>query len=261
MRQKVASLMLLGILLAVVPSHSFAPGTNYYEIRIYTISDKDQEGEIDGFLKEAYLPALHRAGINKVGVFKPVETDTVYAGKRIYVLVPYPSWDAYAAVQSKLKNDKQLQTGGSKYFDKPYNSPPYTRIEVIISRAFEGMPAFQSPSLSGPVGERIYELRSYEGPTEKIFANKVQMFNQGDEIGLFKRLGFNAVFYSEVVAGSRMPNLMYMTSFNNLASREEHWKTFVADAEWKRLSGLPEYQHNVSRIEIFLLHPAEYSEI
>ncbi len=62
--------------------------------------------------------------------------------------------------------------------------------------------------------DRAYELRSYESPTEKLYWNKVEMFNKGDEIGLFKRLNFNAmVFYGEVVAGSRMPNLMHLTDF------------------------------------------------
>ena len=86
------------------------------------------------------------------------------------------------------------------------------------------------------------------------------MFNEGGEVALFKRLQFNAVFYGEVLAGSRMPNLMYMTTFENKAARDEHWKTFVADAEWKKLSSMPEYQNNVSKIDIFFLRPTEYSD-
>jgi hypothetical protein len=123
------------------------------------------------------------------------------------------------------------------------------------------MPALEAPKLTSPAADRIYELRSYEGHTEKIYRNKVRMFNEGGEVTLFKRLTFNAVFYAEVLAGGRMPNLMYMTSFENQASRDEHWKTFVADPEWKKLSSMPEYQHNVSKINIYLLHPATYSEI
>jgi hypothetical protein len=65
------------------------------------------------------------------------------------------------------------------------------------------------------------------------------MFNEGDEVGLFKRLHFNAVFYAEVVAGSTMPNLMYMTTFENRADRDTHWSTFGKDEYWKKLSDLP----------------------
>jgi len=53
---------------------------------------------------------------------------------------------------------------------------------------------------------------------------------------------------------------MYMTTFENKASRDEHWKTFVADAEWKKLSSMPEYQNNVSKIDITFLRPTEYSD-
>ena len=67
------------------------------------------------------------------------------------------------------------------------------------------------------------------------------MFNEGGEIPLFVRLNFNAVFYADVIAGSHMPNLMYMTTFNNKQDRDDHWKVFSADAEWKALSARPEY--------------------
>ena len=52
------------------------------------------------------------------------------------------------------------------------------------------------------------------------------MFNEGGEIDLFKRLDFQAVFYADVLSGSRMPNLVYMVVFENAATREEHWKAF-----------------------------------
>jgi len=124
------------------------------------------------------------------------------------------------------------------------------------------MPRLEAPTaLKTPASERIYELRSYEGPTEKYFANKVQMFNEGGEVPLFKRLEFNAVFYASVLSGTHMPNLMYMTTFENMASREAHWKTFGADPFWKQLSASPEYQHNVSHIDIVFLHPAAYSDL
>jgi hypothetical protein len=87
------------------------------------------------------------------------------------------------------------------------------------------------------------------------------MFNKGGEVTLFKRLGFNAIFYGEVIAGASMPNLMYMTSFENRKSRDEHWKAFVDDPEWKKLSARKEYQNNVSKIDITFLVPAAYSDL
>jgi hypothetical protein len=160
-----------------------------------------------------------------------------------------------------LEKDGQYNTAGKEYIDALYTDPPYARIESTLLKAFEGMPSFYAPKFNTPVNERVYELRSYESHTEKIYRNKVQMFNQGDEIGLFNKLGFNAVFYGEVLIGRSMPNLMYMTSFENKASRDAHWKAFIEAPEWKKLSGMSEYKNNVSKNTITFLKPTDYSEL
>ncbi|HEY4206879.1 MAG TPA: NIPSNAP family protein [Puia sp.] len=234
---------------------------DFYCIRIYQLKDTQQEQKVDQYLKDALIPALHRQGIARIGVFKPIANDTA-AVRRIYVLITFHSLDQFTGLSASLEKDAQYLADGKDYLDAVYNDPPYVRTENILLQAFPGMPRLEAPaSLKGPAAEHVYELRSYEGPTEKYFANKVQMFNKGDEIGLFKRLEFNAVFYASVLSGAHMPNLMYMTSFDNMAAREAHWKTFGADPYWKELSAKPEYQHNVSHIDIVFMHPASYSEL
>lgn len=86
------------------------------------------------------------------------------------------------------------------------------------------------------------------------------MFNAGGEVTLFDSLNFNAVFYGEVLAGPRMPNLIYMTTFNNMVDRDEHWEQFVASPQWQQMSNDPKYQDNVNNAEVHLLYPTEYSE-
>lgn len=231
---------------------------NIFELRIYHLSSPSQEQRMDKYLKEAFIPAMHRAGVQKIGVFKTFDST---AGKLIYVFIPYKSLKQWENIPAMLEKDQKHTTDGRDYIDALYSDPPYVRMETIILKAFSGMPSYSVPKFNTPASERVYELRSYEGHTEKIWRNKVKMFNDGNEIGLFKRLGFNAVFYGEVMAGSKMPNLMYMTTFENKASRDEHWKTFGADPEWKKTSSLPEYQHNVSKNVMIFLRPTEYSEI
>ena len=253
--------LLILVCALVMTSTTVAPKREYYEIKVYNLTSSIQEEKVERFLKDAYLPALHRAGISKVGVFKPVEADTVNFGKKIFVLIPHSSLDQFVKLSETLLKDKQFETSGTEYLNAPFNDLPYARLESILLYAFSGMPQMEVPKHATPVNERIYELRSYEGHTEKIARNKVKMFNDGDEVGLFKRLGFNAVFYAEVIAGSRMPNLMYMTTFPNKASRDEHWKAFSADAQWLQLKGMDEYKNNVSKIDIYFLHPTGYSDI
>lgn len=231
----------------------------FYQLTVYHYKSDTQEKVLDNYLQNALIPALHRMKLDKIGVFKPISNDTA-VDKKIYVLIPFQSLDMTTKIPAKLAADKNYQTSGSEYINAVYSSPPYTRMETILLQAFALAPKMQLPILQSAKQERVYELRSYEGATEKIYKNKVQMFNEGDEIGLFKRLNFNAVFYGEVIAGSKMPNLMYMTSFENMNDRNDHWKTFSSDSVWKKLSTMPEYQKNVSHIDITLMRPALYSD-
>lgn len=230
----------------------------YYEIKIYRIAPA-QETRVDNYLKDAYLPALHRAGIPKVGVFKPVEKDTAY-GKLIYVFIPVNSVDQYLELAGKLEKDQVFTQAGKDFIDAPYNDPPYKRYESILLKAFAFMPQFKAPNYTNPASERIYELRSYESPTEAKAAKKIHMFNQGGEMALFEKLGFNAVFYGEVLMGSHKPNLMYMTTFKDMVTHDEKWQAFRNSPGWKQLSGLEEYKNTVSKPNPYLLHPASYSD-
>lgn len=236
-----------------------AASPEIYEIRIYHFKTMAQLQRVDDYLRTAGLPALHRNGIASVGVFKPIVQDT--ADLRIYVFIPHKSFEHFSKQASLLDRDAQLAAAGKDYMDAPHDQAPYTRMETILLKAFSGMPVMQVPALTGPKSQRVYELRSYESPTEKYGRNKVKMFNAGDEIGIFRKLNFNAVFYGEVLAGSRMPNLMYLTTFQHQEDRDAHWKAFSADPDWKKLSAVEEYKNNVSRNEKIFLRPTEYSDI
>jgi hypothetical protein len=257
----VAALMFVLLLTpTLITAKPKAKSREYLELRVYHFATKDQESSIDNYLQNAFLPTLHKKGLTRIGVFKAIANDTA-VDKKIFVLIPHKSIDQFIKLSEQLLNESTLQTAGADYLNAVYNKPPFTRFETILLSAFDEMTRLEAPNFQAPKSERVYELRSYEGPTERLYKNKVQMFNKGGEVNIFKRLGFNAVFYAEVIAGSKMPNLMYMTSFENMASRTEHWKSFSADPEWKKLSAMPEYQHNMTKAEITFLRPTDYSDI
>lgn len=249
-------------LIALLSTISFTNAQHkqeFYQIKLYHFTGKEQEAMLDKYYEYAFIPAAHKAGIKNIGVFKPVANDTL-ADKLLYVILPFASTEQMINLTTQMEKSNEYIKEGSNYINAPYTAPPYTRFESILLKAFKTAPVMQLPKLSSPKAEHIYELRSYEGHTEKIYRNKVHMFNEGGEVPLFKRLNFNAVFYGDVIAGSRMPNLMYMTSFENMQDRNTHWDTFRADAEWKGLSSRPEYQKNVSKSEIILMRAAPYSD-
>lgn len=231
----------------------------YIEIRVYHTADADQLAMIEQYLQSSLLPALEKGGFRRNGVFRAIDNDTA-ADKRLYVFVPFQSLtqlEQLATIADKTISDTVT---AAAYTKASYKKAPFSRFETIVLRAFEGMPQVKASGVKGELNERVYELRSYESATEALHKNKVKMFNSG-EVELFQRLGFNAVFYGQVVAGCKMPNLMYMTSFENKASRDEHWKAFGSDPVWKEMSGSPVYQNNVSHIDITFLRPTSYSKL
>lgn len=250
-------------LIALFVGSLFAPSLSYgqenakyfYQLKVYHLGDDDPQA-VAQYLEDAYIPAMHRAGIERIGVFSTIEDEA----PKIYVFVPYPSFEKVLQAEQALEKDKKYQQAGSDYLNAAHDAAPYERIETLLLQAFPGMPSPQVPELKAPKSERFYELRSYEGPTEKLYANKVDMFNQGDEVGIFERLGFNAVFYAEVLFGSRTPNLMYMTTFENREARDQHWEAFRSDPAWLKLKAMEEYQNNVSQSDLIFLRPAEYSD-
>lgn len=251
--------LLLILFVSFSGGYAQAQEREIYELKIYHLDNQQQEDQVDDFLKTAYIPALHQAGVKKVGVFKPTEGDSLF-GKRIYVLTPYQSMEQFIKTPKALEKDKNYLSVGKAYMNAAHDNPPYERIETILMQAFEGMPQLRETDLTGAPEERVYELRSYEGATEKLFHNKVDMFNKG-EIDIFKKLEFNPIFFGEVVAGPHMPNLMYMTAFKDQASRDAHWETFRADSDWEKMKSMEKYQNNVSHSNIYFLHPTPYSEI
>lgn len=233
---------------------------SFYQITVYHYKDSVQQNLISNYLQNALLPSLHRMNISNIGVFTALANDTS-ADKTTYVLMPLHSLNDAADISSELALDKAYNTAGKSYLQAPFDTAPYTRMETILLQAFPLAPTIMQPQLKAAGIDRVYELRSYESATEKLYASKVKMFNTGNEVSIFKRLNFNAVFYAGVVAGSRMPNLMYMTTFENMADREAHWKLFGDDPAFKKLLSMPEYQHNVSKADIIFLRPAAYSDL
>lgn len=231
---------------------------DYYQLKVYNLKDKSQETVVDKYLENAYLPALHRAGIKNVGVFKPIDSSN---GMKIIVFIPLKKMGQIDDLESALEKDKKYQTDGAEYINASWEKPPYERMESIILKAFSDMPNYAVPDHSTPPSDRIYELRSYEGPTEKYYRKKVEMFNEGGEVKLFKNIGSQPVFFGEVISGSTMPNLMYLTTYSDMKSHDEHWDTFRNHPDWKTLSALEEYKHTVSHSVVQLLHPTEYSDL
>ncbi len=239
--------------------HAQELSREYFVLQIYTLTNAEQEDLTDAYLEYGLLPALKRQNISSVGVFKWRKDEQDSTLQR-FVLYPIGNKNSLDLIKEGLEKDEELWKNNRSFLEAPHDAPPYQRIKTIFLKAFKEMPKLHTSKVEGPRQDRVYELRSYESPTQSLFINKVHMFNEGGEVALFDRLGFNAVFYGEVLTGPRMPNLMYMTTFKNMETRDLLWKAFVDSPEWKDLINDPFYNNNVSKADILLLSPTSYSD-
>ncbi len=231
----------------------------YYELTRYHLRRGPKQKLFDAFMKEAAIPALNRAGIGPVGVFH------VMAGPdspTAHVLLPMRSPDGILAAHHRILADPDLQSAGKEFLAASPDSPAFTRAESAFMIAFEGMPKLEVPAAAEGNKPRIFELRTYESHSRRANLKKIEMFNIG-EIALFRRTGLAPVFFGETLVGTRLPNLTYMLTFENMAARDANWATFVADPEWKKMSSTPGYTDPeiVSNISNVFLRPAPYSQI
>ncbi len=169
-------LLVLAVILSTVATSKGqqAPtgAREFYQFTIYHYNTNEQEKILNDYMQQALLPALHRMAIKNVGVFKALANDTA-ASKSMYLYIPLTALDLAATLQERLNADKTYLKAGAAYINAPHTAAPYNRIETILAKAFPLAPVMKLPLLKAAKNERVYELRSYESATEKIFQNKV----------------------------------------------------------------------------------------
>ena len=242
---------------AAESSAGAASKSEFYELRVYSFQSERQRKLIDSYWSAAAIPAYNRAGIKPVGVF--TELDNAQPNK-VYVLVPYPSMESFAALPSRLAADAEYQKAGSEYLQVPKSDPAFVRLDSSLLVAFEGMKKLQVPGSQADKKPWIFELRTYESHSEAKGINKVAMFNDG-EIELMQQVGLSPVFFAQGLVGSRLPSLVYMISGESREAHKAHFKAFADSPVWKKLSSDPQYKDNVSKITSVFLQRTDYSQI
>jgi hypothetical protein len=231
----------------------------FYELRLYHLRRGPQTELFDRFFSEAKIPALNRAGVERVGVFNL----TVGPDKpTIYVLLTHKLLESVAVTANRLAADEAYLKAGAEFLNAPPANPAYLRMESSLMAAFAGMPKLEVPALGAGNKSRIFELRTYESHSKKANKKKIEMFERS-EIAIFRRNGLQPVFFGETLIGSRLPNLTYMLVFENQEAHDKNWAAFGSDPDWKKLSTTPGYTDPeiICNTNNVFLHPAPYSQI
>lgn len=236
-----------------------AEGRDRYVLCKFTFASVAKLEAYGEFLKEA-VPALNRAGMKPVGVFRLLKEDNPKLEiegnpNELWLLLPNPS----VGMLPGLVEDPAWQSPGAEaILMAPKDDPAYERFESSLLLAFEGHPKLEVHSNKDT---RRVQLRIYESHTIERHLKKVAMFNEGGEIEIFRKSGMNAVFFGQALVGTLLPNLTYMLQFDDMAAMEAAWNTFRNHPDWKVLSQDSEYKDTVSRITNLVMRPLAASQI
>ena len=240
-------------------------GRTLIEFREYLCQTPEKKKKLIDILDSAMIPALNRQGIKPVGIFEtsaelnPGERTYNEANNlKVYLLCQYTSCEQMVGATAKLLADKTYMSDAAEIFSAPMRDPIYDSCESTIMRGFEHCPQIEVPNLEK---DRVIQIRFYNSYNIERNAAKIEMFDTGGELELFRKSNMLPVFFGETLAGRMMPNLTYMLSFKNEEERSKAWPQFGSSPEWKELSGNPKYKDTANKIVNIVLKPSPKSQI
>jgi hypothetical protein len=223
---------------------------NIYEWSIYALNGDGES--LDGFFRDILLPAYSKLGV-KTGAFKPYGAE---AGAQRYFLFIYRNWNEYVKSRQLLWQNEAFVKASAPFYRDTAANPVYSEYQTFLCEAFSRFPALLTPAKE----RTLFEFRNYKSPNEEANLRKIKMF-ETEEVALFDKVGIHSVCYGNVMAGPRMPSLIYLTWHRDESSRDEAWKQFGASSEWKEMRSRPEYANTATDNKITLLSPLAYSQI
>lgn len=240
------------------------------ELRTITLKDAAAVATFDRYASQALVPALNRAGIEPVGAFAlaaeqpaPRPGDAPPANSsthKVMLLLPSKEVASLLRLNQTIAADPAYQQAAADYLKIPSDQPVLERINSELLVAFDCWPKVEVPQQKTAGKARLFELRTYESPTEHLGHLKVDMFNSG-EVPIFLDCGIKPVFMGQAVIGGLMPNLTYMTVYDNSTELAAAWKRFADHPEWKKLKEVAKYKGTVSKIHKSNWEAKPYSQL
>ena len=215
------------------------------------------------FLEDA-VPALNRAGVKPVGVFRVLKEDNPKLKleenpNELWLLLPHKSLESVVTLMGRLADDPAFNSAEAEaILMAPKSDPAYERFESSLLLAFDGMRQLEVHSEKDT---RVVQVRIYESHSIERHLKKVSMFNEGGEIQIFREAGMNPVFFGQALVGPLLPNLTYILQFDDMEALDAGWAAFRNHPDWKTLSKDPQYKDTVSRITNMVMRPLPASQI
>ncbi len=240
------------------PANPFSESERHFiEIRTYTVANAEKRDLLVKNLDGAFIPALNRQGIEKVGVFVPVGNEAKYENN-VFAVIPHNNVATFCGVAAKLLADREFMQAVQGTLATDSKNPVYTALDSRLVQCFETVPTLQTPELGA---DRAFEMRLYRSFNIERNAAKIHMFEHGGELSLFRELGLNPIFFGEAIFGRMLPNLAYMVGGKSVEALAESWKQFGPNPKWHEIRDNPMYKDTATEIERVILKPSAGSQI
>ena len=249
----------VGIATNLAAENAPTASRDYYQLRRYSLLSGPQLKLTETYFSDALIPALSRLGMGPVGALK---LDIGPETPSYVLVIPSTNLADLAELDLRLARDSDFLTAASPFWNATNTAPAFVRVESWLLKAFEGWPKLTPPPSTATKAKRIFQLRTYESPSNGDHVRKVEMFHAG-EFDIFLKSGFHPVFFGDGLVGSRLPHLTYMLSFADMAELEAKWDVFRNDPAWKKLSADPRYAFDqiVNNITNVILSPLACSQV
>jgi len=225
-----------------------------YVARNYLLKNGTQLARWHKFMEQIALPELRKLqappSIYLEAMIAPHMPQTM-------TIMEFESLDQWQSIQSPLASSAAYRQGFAQW--EAGDEPPYESYSERLLAATTFNPGL-SLEANGPA--RIFEYRIYHSPAYR----QLQALNErfaGPEIAIFHRTGVKPILYTNALSGDALPNLTYLTPFENLGAREKAWASFTTDPEWLKLraESVEKYGQISSVMHISLWRPAIYSPV
>ncbi len=227
----------------------------FFTLERFLMRNGDQPARLHEYLSTGLLPAIAKVHDGPVIVMDALIAAHMPA---VVLLRGYSSMTEPQEIATRISKDDKHNAAFAKW--ESGNDSPAERWTTSLLAA--------TPFMTEIVADkdrktsRIFELRQYHSPTWRQLGSLTERF-AGPEIRIFHRVGIHPILYSTTVFGDNIPNLTYLTPFENLAEREKAWTAFGADEEWLKVRKESiEKNGQISQVmEISLWRAAPYSPI
>jgi len=228
------------------------------ELRRYRLRNGALASRFASYAKDALVPALGRAGLAPIGAWNVAMGPD---SPTVHLLIPHPDAASVVTLDERLAADGDYRTAAASSLALPPGEPPFLACDSSLHAAVATMPGVEKPSGPAAGKDRLFELRTYRSATEAASRRKIEMFEAGGEIALFRRVGLQPVFFGRDLVAPGLPSLTYMVAFADAEAREKAWAAFRDHPEWVKMRDDPRYAETVSSIDSALLRPTDYSQV